>query len=305
MTAPRPVHTPYDGSAKPFTIGLKPLDPARWIEVDGELPFMLAEKARLDGLARERVFAAEPDTWEAQAEVLRLLGSYLPEHHGAIYSRTAGGIAVAGVPEAVAVADESLAPLLRAARLVADDLILMRRGAQGWRLVAASLSFPSSWSLGEKFGRPLHEIHAPVPGFGPGTRNAEVIARIFDRLTADAPVERWNWSVQADRRLFLPASHGARDATRGPRFPAPDPAAAAFIRVERQTLRRLPGCGDILFTVRIHLDPMAALEAHPERPTLAGSLARQLRALSADQVAYKGLAHDRDRLAEALERLAA
>ena len=31
---PPPLHTPYDGSARPFQIGLKPLDPEAWIDVD-------------------------------------------------------------------------------------------------------------------------------------------------------------------------------------------------------------------------------------------------------------------------------
>jgi hypothetical protein len=31
------LHTPYDGSSKPFTIGLKPLDLNAWIEVDDHL----------------------------------------------------------------------------------------------------------------------------------------------------------------------------------------------------------------------------------------------------------------------------
>ena len=43
------------------------------------------------------------------------------------------------------------------------------------------------------------------------------------------------------------------------RFGDVEAAARAFIRVERQTLRKLPVTGDILFTIRIHLDPMAAL----------------------------------------------
>ena len=29
-----PTHTPYDGTSRPFTIGLKPLDPENWIEID-------------------------------------------------------------------------------------------------------------------------------------------------------------------------------------------------------------------------------------------------------------------------------
>ena len=114
-----PVHTPYDGSAKPFTIGLKPLDPERWLETHADLPCMLAEKRRLDGLGREAVFAEEADTREAQAEVLALIVAHLLERHGGTYRRANEGVAIAGVAEPVDVGDESLPPLLRAARLVA------------------------------------------------------------------------------------------------------------------------------------------------------------------------------------------
>ena len=34
MTIRQPTHTPYDGSSKLFSVGLKPLDFDRWIEVD-------------------------------------------------------------------------------------------------------------------------------------------------------------------------------------------------------------------------------------------------------------------------------
>ena len=38
--------TPFDGTTRPFTIGLKPLDPAAWIETNGDLAHMLAVAAR-------------------------------------------------------------------------------------------------------------------------------------------------------------------------------------------------------------------------------------------------------------------
>ena len=54
-----PTHTPYDGSAKPFTIGLKPLDLAEWIELDAHFEAYLAEKRRLYAAIPEKVFVAE------------------------------------------------------------------------------------------------------------------------------------------------------------------------------------------------------------------------------------------------------
>jgi hypothetical protein len=300
-----PTHTPYDGSSKLFTIGLKPLDPADWIEVDDHLLPYLAEKHRLYGEIPERVFVEEDGTRDAQQEVLDLLGAHLLERFPETHQRNGSGVEVVGAASRLP-ASLADAPLARASQLIQEDLILMRRSDSGWRLVAGSLCFPSSWSLLEKFGKPLQDIHAPVPGFGPGTRPAELINRMFDGLQGQA-VERYNWSIQSDNTLYHPLSDLQRidRATNRPsRFPDGDIDAHAFIRVERQTLRKLPVTRDILFTIRIHLDPLAVLARHPDRATLAVSFAAQLEALDLAQLDYKGLTSDRDRLMSVLNHMA-
>lgn len=304
---PNGVHfpTPYDGASLPFTIGLKPVDPAGWITPTDDLMDMLAEKDRLNRESPDLVFVEEPDTREAQTELATLLADHLVATQPRTYWREGDRVTVRGT-RTVDLAAPGRAPLLSAADLVADDLVLMRRDASGWRLVAASLCFPSSWTLSEKFGRPLQEIHNPVPGFGEGTRPAELIQRIFDNLQPGRPVVRWNWSLQSDRTLYKPLSSIQRDeraATKPPRFA--DGAASAFIRVERQTLRKLPMSGDVVFTIRIHLDPVQALRTHPDGRRLAAGLATQLSGLDAAQLDYKGLNADRDRLVRDLMGIAA
>ena len=305
-----PTHTPYDGSSKLFTIGLKPLDPDRWIEVDDHLLPYLAEKRRLYAEIPERVFVEEDGTRDAQREVLDLLEEHLPAHFPQTYRRTSEGIEVVGADgnsdNGIGAGEFRNAPLVAASLLVQEDLVIMRRDESGWRLVAGSLCFPSSWSLIEKFGRPLQEIHAPVPGFGPGTRPAELINRMFDGLQGQA-VERYNWSIQSDNALHHPLSDVQRidRATNRPsRFPDGDINAHAFIRVERQTLRKLPTSRDILFTIRIHLDPLRVLAGHPDRTALATSFAAQLEALDLAQLDYKGMTSDRDRLVAVLNHMA-
>ena len=276
------LHTPFDGSSKPFTIGLKPLDPADWIEVDDQLRAYLDEKDRVSQRAPNQVFAAETSSLDAQREVLELLAAHLPARFPGIYLAT--GMAIDIVPAFRRVDLLSpLPPLLTAASLVQEDLIIMTRGPDAWRLSAASLCFPSSWHLHEKFGRPLHEVHAPVPDFGEGTRHAGLIERIFDNLRPEQPVVRWNWSIHDDDALFHPPIGRPYDFGQG-----------AYLRLERQTLRKLPTTGAILFTIRIHLNPLEVLANHP--PELAATLAGQLAAMNPAQLAYKGLTEQRDHL---------
>ena len=301
-----PIHTPYDGSSKLFQIGLKPLDLTNWIEIDDTFDFQLAEKRRIYDEHADKVFVAEPGTEDAQAEVLALLTEHLPAWFPERYRKEGDRLKVVGHPELDALETQDLPALYKASLLIQEDLIIMRRGENGWRLAAGSLCFPSSWLLTEKFGKPMSGIHEPVPGFGPGTRNAGLIDRMFDKLQIVQPVERFNWSIQSGDALYHPLSNAGRidRATGRPiRFPDVEAAGRAFIRVERQTLRKLPVAGDILFTIRIYLDPIGLLEARPDRTVLAASFAGQLMALDAEQLDYKGLTADRDRLVEALSAI--
>ena len=273
------IHTPYDGSSKPFQIGLKPLDPATWIEVDDQLETYLAEKHRLYTEETANVLVAEQGTQAAQQEVLDMLVHHLG---------------------ATSVPDCAHGPLARAALLIQEDLVLMRHSPNGWRLVAASLCFPSAWNLHEKFGKPMHEIHQPVPGFGEGTRNAGLIDRMFDNLRLEQPVIRWNWSLYGDAKLYHPAS----DNRMKNRFGDGPITGNVIMRLERQTLKKLPKSGDILFTIRIHNNPLEVLETHADGPALARSIATQVANLTDAEIDYKGLVGERSRLLQRLETLA-
>lgn len=286
------LRTPYDGSSKLFQIGLKPLDPAEWIDVDDTLAAQLAEKNRILTAYPVETFVAEADTEDAQAELLALLADHLPTRFPQVYRREGDAIAI--LPSGNRVDLGATPPLLTAARLVAEDLVILRKRDAGWTLVAAALTFPSSWVLAEKFGKPMHDIHAPVPGFGEGTRPAMLIERMFDNMRAETPVIRWNWSLYGDDRLYHPDTSGPEVRRFGPDM------ANVFLRVERQTLRRLPGSGDIVFTIRIAIDPLAALEAEPDAAAIATALAEQLMALDPAQLDYKGLTLERDRLVQRL-----
>ncbi|MFN3831351.1 MAG: heme-dependent oxidative N-demethylase family protein [Allorhizobium sp.] len=285
--------TPYAGPTRPFTIGLSALDPGRWIEPDDDLARYLAEKRQLVHTRFDEVFRATEDSLAAQQECLGELVSHLEIHHQELYRRDGNLIHIAG--QTVDPSDNTIPPLLRAGTLVQDDLVIMMKREAGWHIAAAHLSFPSSWSLAEKFDRPMEEVHEHVPGFEGGTRNAAVINRIFDNLAPGHPAERFNWSINWQEKLFHPET-GRNDAAE------PD---EAVIRVERQTLTKLPETGAIVFTIRIYLDPVTLFERHPDGRRLALALAEQLEGLTEPQLRYKGLDRQRSRLVARLRQDAA
>jgi hypothetical protein len=106
-------------------------------------------------------------------------------------------------------------------------------------------------------------VHAPVPHYA--DELGDRVDRFFDRLTVDRPVWRRNLFVKATNALFLPATVAEAG---GPAAPVPVPGedgSPYWLRSERQTLRKLPRTGAILFTIRTQLAPLAVLRWRPDR----------------------------------------
>jgi dimethylamine monooxygenase subunit A len=282
------MHTPFDGYSKPFTIGLSQIDEREWIEVDDRLLVYLNEKDRLFSTQLETVFATNSDTEAAQNELLALLITHLCTYFPKVYQCNGTYMQVLGKRIDL----KSTPSLITAASLIAEDIALMRKSDEGWRLVAGAICFPSSWSIKDKIGHPLHKVHDPVPDFNEGTRNALLIDRMFDNIQPDRLVLRWNYSLYGDRVLHHP--HISED----PRF-----QEDIFVRTERQTLRKLPKSGDIVFTIGIHLTPLSDIGQQANKDRLISSLITEIEGLTPAQRIYKGLSPERKALLARLRSL--
>ena len=250
-----PRHRPWAENAPGFSIGLRPIDEKGWLEGDGADP---ARKTALRAEHPEKVWGETEGSRPGQAQVLAL-----------VEAATAGQ---AGRGE----------PLWAASLLVADDLCLMERRDGDWTLTALSLCSPTFFTARESLGNPLAGLHSPVPGFG--DQLLRRVERIFDNLPADQVLERRNWTVVNSPELFLPHSAPVRA-----RVGDIDPAAAGealHLRVERQTIRQLPG-GGVVFTIRVWRDPLVTLLADPE---LMAAFERAWREAPQAFREYKGLA---------------
>ena len=268
-------------------MGLVAIDARDWIALGPDARGQLIEKRRLLAERHAEVFAALPGTEAAGAEVVDLLFDHLPRRFPTAYPRMDDVIAVAATGEMISRRHPALHPLDTAGRLVPEDLCLMREDADGrYRLVAASLCFPSRWRLADKLGHPLARIHGPVPDYP--DKLERPVDRFFAALKPDRIVERHNWTIHDRPDLFQPTG-GARRAHEVPesRF-----GEDLFLRVERQTLRRLPRAGDVLFAIRTHRAPLGTL-APADARRLGGAIA----GLPPAERGYKGVAKIADALA--------
>jgi hypothetical protein len=264
----RPIYLPYEAGPHRPSMGLQSLDLAEWIEIDRHFADELAGKQHLLASRHEEVFASLPEALAASQEALDLLVDHLPQRFPTIFKRSGRALTNILTGESWNLSSPDLHPLDLAGRLIQEDLCLMQRREEGWCLTAASLCAPSRWSLAEKMGRPLAEIHAPVPLYA--EKLARPVDRFFDKLTVAKPVFRVNWSIKDDPTLFQPLRYTAPS---GPPITLETAGTKVYLRTERQTLRRFPVSDAILFTIRTHVHPLEdCILTKEEAITLASAI---------------------------------
>ncbi len=221
-----------------------------WLVVDELAQPELALRRRLWQEGRAQVFAQLPTAAPAAAEAATVVHGWLAEHHPASLTNWDEGI------------EE---PLARAGLAIQDDLCLMEHDDEGgWRLTAALVCFPTYWRLADKIGHTQGVVHGPVPYYAADLEAK--VERFFDRLRPGRIVGRRNWGFSASAYLYSPDINELGVANY-------DDPSALWLRSERQTLRRLPETGAILFTIRVQQAPAYALI---DRPDLVGRLRRAL-----------------------------
>lgn len=261
-----------------LAMGLHSLAPEEWLIPDEKLAEQTVLKQSLWSDLGERVYSQLPESHAAQQEVAQALGIYLPTQFPERYAHAPKGLNCRfnGTTQHW---DDPDTTLLKASWCVQEDLCLLQPENDNYRLTAASLCAPSYWRLLEKIGRPLDEIHAPVPGYT--EHLSRKINRFFQHIKVDRPVWRGNWSVVTSDRLYQPGNEES--------VPISNPAdipLRCFIRTERQTLTRLPHTGAVLFTIRVQIKPVTDFL---DNPTWLTNLHTALSELSEDERDYKSL----------------
>jgi len=260
-------YRPWLGGPFRWRLNLRPLDPAAWFEFGDDASALLAGKSALLAAQRSTVFGALDEAADGCDEILDHVVANLAEHH----------------PDRSVEVDPADHPLVAAARLVPEDLVVMTH--HDGRLVCSAgvVCFPNRWDLASKIGRPMQAVHAPVAQLN--EQLAAPIDAFFDRLTPEKSFWRLGWGIIETDELYQPT-----DGTAPPRGAIPGAVEAGdqiWIRVERETLRRFPKTGAVLFTIRTHLTRVADLL---DRPDDLARLAEAVEGLPPDVADYKGTA---------------
>ena len=268
----------------------------RLVEVDGHYPAEIALKRQLLTERPDYYFQAlagyETAQWEVLALMLQNLARFAPDEftlrqagnrwhwYNGLLNETAtftfGDAATLPGP-----------PLDWVGRQVQEDLVLL--AGDDAVLVAGQLCFGNGWCLSEKMGLPFWQIHLPITSIvEPMLRAAQ---KLMARLPIGRPVWRLNWSVKISDQLDMTSRHTpALDQRLADCLPGLTPDTIGdqlFLRIERQTLTRLPQSNAILFGIHTYQNRLANEIA--ARPDAADRLARVFDTAPPTLLAYKGM----------------
>ena len=285
-----PPHFPFEDPPLALSMGLQKVSNSDWFEIFDlkERALQLKEKRNFLASIHKDVFMADASALKASIDVLKLMLINLTTYQPDLYSLKNNIIKLK--PHKYFEGEEFLTdlnangmhPLDLAARLVQEDLLIMlppNKKQKGWWLAAGSLAFPSRWNLKDKFRKTMDAIHAPVPFYKDELKTPT--NNFFDKMPYDDIYARCNWSLHDTPSL---RQSGTKPFVEKTGINSKNAGERLWLRVERQTLRKLKRTGAILFTIRIYIDPLKEIV---KIEGVAKRLNKALSILSPEMQAYK------------------
>ena len=146
-----------------------------------------------------------------------------------------------------------LEPLDWIGRQVQEDLLILSNDDSA-ALIAGQLCFANGWSLDDKFGQPFLTIHAPAPTMINGTM--QTAQKLMEKIQVSKPVWRCSWNFKVWNNLDLSSKYNTpynEELKRLALQLTPENIGNhVYLRIERQTVSRLPHSGCVLFGVHMY-----------------------------------------------------
>jgi len=225
--------------------GIQPLELTDWVWVDDVFARQMAYREHLLEYRPKEVLATCEGAGDAVEELLATLLAHLPSVEG--YDVHKDGVQR---PDGQFVPTDRWGAMETIGRLGQQDFCVLTKTGDEHVLQAAVLCFPASWCLDQKIGKPLGAIHIPVESYD--TVQARKVQKMFDLMRPEQPLWRANCLVYSDPDLFQPRREENKRSLQGDQ---------RWVRVERQTLRKLPKTGAVVFGIHTSQVRMNTLSA--------------------------------------------
>jgi hypothetical protein len=272
------------------------MEPDWWLEVENTYVSRIAER---QGLFREhgnKVLDHLPGSDLACKELMEMCLQFYCARYPTYFSLSDDKRTFHNRILHTTTALKSMHPLHVLLNNVPEDFaIVLRNDADGMYYFRAGVICSSlGWNVSTKIGMKLEDIHKPIPDYK--EKMAFSMDRYFSKLPTDAPIQRGSWGLEIDSPLFMPAGHPHEKL----RLVQKEGLTVeeCNLRVDWQTLRRLPLSAGVVFNFKALFTPVTEFRDEPYVPAL---LAKILKEGKTSLMKYKGTWHVEHAVLPALE----
>ncbi|CAM9016564.1 unnamed protein product [Wickerhamomyces anomalus] len=246
MITPEQVKTYDDRPWRPFrwpyhqTMSIFKLDVNHWLDMDKYYWHYIQEKERIHHEYGDDNFGWLPEAEDACIELMEMVTQHMLKRYPLLFKSEDGGVHVKNELTGELL-DMSRPlkehPLLYVSKMAKEDFYVVLKRDDGLHyLVAAAVPFPGgSFGIKAKLGRNLDVIHNDVPYYESKLKKS--MERWFGKMTASDLVERASWYMSWDHKLLCSNVYALKEGEKVDSSVLP---TEFNVRVERQTLRRLP-----------------------------------------------------------------
>ncbi|CAF9925635.1 hypothetical protein IMSHALPRED_006736 [Imshaugia aleurites] len=260
----RPFRWPYHQ-----TMSLNKLEPDWWLELESNYVARVAERKELfekhGKLVLNYLPGSELACKEMMENALQFLCARYPQYFSLTQSKSKGYVFHNAILHNETVIRD-MHPLHVLLENVPEDFAVMSRSPEdGMYYFRAGLLCSSlGWNVDTKLGKQLKEIHSPIPDYK--AKMEFSMDRYFSRLLPDKPIQRGSWGLEIDKPLFMPPGD-PHENFRSLQL-SNLPLSRIHLRVDWQTLRRLPLSGAIVFNFKALFTPVEEFRNEAYVPAL-------------------------------------
>ncbi len=237
------MHLPFLSNPDVIHMGLKEVREESWLEIKPLKNSFRNKIELLENFSHEILFENN-EFQSANMNFFEALKTYLSTYYADEYTFNKESIDIYLDDYSSQINSSKKTDLELMSSLIPEDILILIPENKYYILRSAAVFSPSNWDLKSKINKSLDIIHEPVPGYKKILSTK--VNSFLHKLPASRIFERFNWSIYPSKNLFF-----------HPRYPKlTSETNELFLRVERQTFRKLNDSSAIMFTIGVHNYPL-------------------------------------------------
>ncbi|KAK2756553.1 hypothetical protein FQN54_005446 [Arachnomyces sp. PD_36] len=255
------------------TMSLTKLDSDWWIEIEGQYKERIEHRKGLYAKNGKSILDYLPGSELACKELMEMVLQFIciryPKHFSLSEDKRYFNNGILGIQEDL----KTKHPLHVLLDNVPEDFAIMLRDPEtgDYFLRAGVICSSLGWSLSSKLGLRLHDIHGPIPDYKEKMQFS--MGRYFSKMPTDRPIQRGSWGLEVEKPLYMPPGdpHELHRLSQSPNLKLND----CHLRVDWQTLRRLPLSASIIFNFKGLFTPVTEFRDEPGIPKIVAKVLRE------------------------------